>query len=43
MVEEELLAKDKALKETCKDDLGILQELFVDEIREFNEEHGANE
>lgn len=26
-----------------KDDLGILEELFVDEIREFNEEHGVNE
>lgn len=26
-----------------KDDLGILQELFVDEIREFNEEHGVVE
>ena len=24
-----------------KDDLGILEELFVDEIREFNEEHGV--
>ena len=26
-----------------KDDLGILEELFVDEIREFNEEYGINE
>jgi len=26
-----------------KDDVGILEELFVDEIREFNEEHGVNE
>lgn len=26
-----------------KDDLGILEELFVDEIREFNEEHGIKE
>ena len=25
-----------------KDDLGILEELFVDEIREFNEDHGVN-
>ncbi len=24
-----------------KDDLGILEELFADEIREFNHEHGA--
>lgn len=26
-----------------KDDIGILEELFVDEIREFNEEHGVVE
>ena len=26
-----------------KEDLGILEDLFVDEIREFNEEHGVNE
>ena len=26
-----------------KDDVGILEELFVDEIRDFNEEHGVNE
>ena len=26
-----------------KDDISILEELFIDEIREFNEEHGVNE
>ena len=27
----------------AKEDAGLLEELFVDEIREFNEEHGIRD